>query len=248
MGRYDKIPKRGCAVVVRIAIVEDDPADLKQLIECLRRYEEEHSEKISVLSFSNPTDFLEPYRSDCDLILMDIELPQYSGMEAARRLREIDPAVTLVFITNMEQYAVNGYAVDALDFVVKPINYYRFSSMLRKALRNIARQEEKEVIVQSAGKITRLRVSQIYYVEIRDHLLIYCTDQGRLESWGKLADAENELSAYGFARCSSSHLVNLRHVVSVVGNSVDVAGARLPISQRRRKAFYTCVTEYLSRK
>lgn len=234
--------------MVRIAIVEDDPADLEQLAECLRRYEQEHSERFSVRSFSNPADFLNPYRSDCDLVLMDIELPLFNGMEAARRLREIDSTVTLVFITNMEQYAVNGYAVDAMDFVVKPINYYRFSSMLRKALRNIARQEEKEVVVQSTGKITRLRISQIHYVEIRDHLLIYCTNQGRLESWGKLADVENELSAYGFARCSSSHLVNLRHVVSVSGNSVDVAGARLPISQRRRKAFYTCVTDYLSRR
>ena len=234
--------------MVRIAIVEDDPADLEQLMECLRRYEAEHSEEFSILSFSNPTDFLNPYRSDYDLILMDIELPLFNGMEVARQLREIDSVVTLVFITNMEQYAINGYAVDALDFVVKPINYYRFSSMLRKALRAAARQEEKEVIVQSAGKLTRLRISQIYYVEIRDHLLIYCTSQGRLESWGKLADVEDELSAYGFARCSSSHLVNLRHVVSVSGSSVDVAGAKLPISQRKRKAFYSRVTDYFSRK
>ena len=234
--------------MVRIAMVEDDPADLEQLRECLRRYEEEHSERFSVMSFSNPTDFLNACQSDYDLVLMDIELPLFDGMEAARRLRQTDPAVTLVFITNMEQYAINGYAVDALDFVVKPINYYRFSSMLRKALRNIARQEEKEVVVQSAGKITRLRLSQIYYVEIRDHLLIYCTSQGRLESWGKLADVEQALSDHGFARCSSSHLVNLRHVVSVAGNSVDVAGTKLPISQRKRKTFYTCVTDYLSRK
>lgn len=234
--------------MVRIAIVEDDPADLEQLMECLRRYEREHSERFSIQSFSNPTDFLNPYRSDYDLILLDIELPLFNGMEVARHLREIDSVVTLVFITNMEQYAVNGYAVDAMDFVVKPLNYYRFSSMLRKALRSIARQEEKEVIVQSAGKITRLRLSQIYYVEIRDHLLLYRTNQGRLESWGKLADVESELSAYGFARCNSSHLVNLRHVVSVVGNSVDVAGTRIPISQRKRKAFYSCVADYFSRK
>ena len=233
--------------MVRIAILEDDPSDLEHLVECLRRYEQEQAEHFSIQSFSNPTDFLNCYRSDYHLVLMDIELPLFNGMEVARQLREIDTVVTLVFITNMEQYAINGYEVDALDFVLKPINYYRFSSMLRKALRNIKRQEEKEVVLQSAGKITRLRISQIYYVEIRDHLLIYNTNQGKLESWGKLTDVEAELSAYGFARCSSSHLVNLRHVVSVAGNSVDVAGTVLPVSQRKRKAFYTCVTNYLSR-
>ena len=234
--------------MARIIIVEDDPADLEQLMDCLHHFEEEQGQRFSVKTFSNPSDFLDSYRSDCDLVFMDIELPLFSGMDAARQLREMDSVVTLVFITNMEQYAVNGYEVDALDFVVKPINYYRFSSMLRKALRTMERRGEKEVTVQTAGSITRLRVSQIHYVEIRDHLLIYHTDAGRVESWGKLADVESDLSAHNFVRCSSSHLVNLRHVISVTGNGVNVAGTTLPISQRRRKAFYACVTSYLSGK
>lgn len=234
--------------MVRIAIVEDDREDLAQLTDCLRRYEEEYGDCFSVKSYANPADFLDAYRSDCDLIFMDIELPLFNGIEVARQLREIDSVVTLVFITNMEQYAVNGYEVDALDFVVKPINYYRFSSMMRKALRVIARRAEKEVVVRTAGAITRLRVSQIFYVEVRDHLLIYHTDQGRFESWGKLSDLESDLAADHFVRCSTSHLVNLRHVISVEGNSVDVAGETLPVSQRRRKAFFACVTNYLSGK
>lgn len=232
--------------MVRIAIVEDEPADLEQLTQCLRQYGEEQEDRFSVKSFSNPADFLNTYRSDFDLIFMDIELPLFNGVEVARQLREVDSAVTLVFITNMEQYAVNGYEVDAIDFVVKPINYYRFSSMMRKAMRHIARRAEKEVLVQSAGNITRLRASQIFYIEIRDHLLIYHTDQGKFESWGKLADAEADLSPHGFIRCSSSHLVNLRHVISVDGSGVNVAGTTLPVSQRRRKAFYSSVTNYLS--
>lgn len=234
--------------MVKIVIVEDDPSDLSRLTDCLRQYEKEQREQFSVKSFSNPSDFLNTYQPDCDLIFMDIELPLFNGVDVARQLREIDSVVTLVFITNMEQYAVNGYEVDALDFVVKPINYYRFSSMMRKALRGIARRGEKEIVVQSTGTITRLRTSQIYYVEIRDHLLIYHTDQGKFESWGKLADVEAELSNHHFVRSGSSHLVNLRHVISVTGNSVNVAGTTLPISQRRRKAFYASVTSYLSGK
>ena len=234
--------------MVRIAIVEDDPSDMAQLTECLRRYEEEQKETFSVKSFFTPADFLNTYGSGYDLIFMDIELPLTNGMEVARQLREIDSVVTLVFITNMEQYAVNGYEVEAIDFVVKPINYFRFSSMMRKALRQIARRDEKEVLVQSAGSITRLRASQIFYVEIRDHLLIYHTDQGKFDSWGKMADVEADLSPHGFIRCSSSHLINLRHVMSVEGNDVNVAGTKLPISQRKRKSFYASVTNYLSGK
>ena len=234
--------------MVRIAIVEDDPSDMTQLTECLRRYEKEQKAAFSVKSFFTPADFLNTYGPGYDLIFMDIELPLTNGMEVARQLREIDSVVTLVFITNMEQYAVNGYEVEAIDFVVKPINYFRFSSMMRKAMRQIDRRAEKEVLVQSAGNITRLRASQIHYVEIRDHLLIYHTDQGKFESWGKISDAEADLAPHGFVRCSSSHLVNLRHILSVDGNDVNVAGTKLPISQRKRKAFYSSVTNYLSGK
>ena len=143
--------------MVRIVIVEDDSEDLTQLTDCLRRYEQECGDSFSIKSYANPADFLDAYRSDCDLIFMDIELPLFNGVEVARQLREIDSVVTLVFITNMEQYAVNGYEVDALDFVVKPINYYRFSSMMRKTLRVIARRAEKEVVVR-ASEIGRAHV------------------------------------------------------------------------------------------
>lgn len=234
--------------MIRIAILEDDAQDLASLEECLHRYEKEQQEAFSVRSFSDPAVFLEGNPSDYDLIFLDIDLPTMTGMELARQIRRQDSTVTLVFVTNLEKYAVSGYSVDALDFVVKPINYYRFTSMLRRALRSIAARQPREVVIQTSGGITRLNVAQLYYVEIRDHLLIYHTEQGNLNAWGKMSDVEAQLAPYDFARCSTSHLVNLRYVDSVAGNDVLVAGTRLPISQRRRKAFYTAVTSYLSRK
>lgn len=232
----------------RIAIIEDNPRDLEQIQSFLSHYQREQGVGFTVTAFNDPMRFLFKYRPDYDLVFMDIELPPFHGIDIARRLRNVDSMVALVFITNMEQCAVNGYEVDALDFVVKPINYYRFSSMMNKALRNIAKRSEKEILIRSASKISRLRVSQIYYVEIRDHLLIFHSSQGELESWGKLSDVEQELSDYDFVRCSSSYLVNLRHIISVDGDTVNIAGDMLPISQRRRKVFYNCVTSYLSSK
>lgn len=232
--------------MIRIAVIEDNPRDLEQIRSFLASYQQEHDLSFTVAAFKDPMKFLAEYRSDYDLVFMDIELPPFNGVEISRRLREIDSMVVLVFITNMEQFAVSGYEVDALDFVVKPINYLRFSSMMNKALRAIARRSEKEILVRSASRIARLRISQIYYVEIRDHLLIYHSSQGNLESWGKLSDVERELKDFDFVRCSSSYLVNLRHIISVDGDTVNIAGDHIPISQRKRKAFYNCVTNYLS--
>lgn len=232
--------------MIRIAVIEDNARDLDQIQSFLSHYQQEHGTDCTVNTFRDPMRFLAEYRSDYDLVFMDIELPPFNGLDIARRLRDMDSVVALVFITNMEQCAINGYEVDALDFVVKPINYYRFSSMMNKALRNIAKRSEKELLIRSASRISRLPISQIYYVEIRDHLLIFHSSQGNLESWGKLSDIERELSEYDFVRCSSSYLVNLRHIVNVDGDTVHIDGDKLPISQRRRKAFYNSVTNYLS--
>lgn len=229
-----------------IAIIEDQEADRAQIQAYVDRYSQEQNRQFRICQFAEPMAFLAHYTGDYDLVLLDIQLPPFNGMEIARRLRAIDPTVALVFITNMEQFAVEGYQVDALDFVVKPINYYRFKAMMGKALGVIAQNREKEVVVRSASRILRLPISQIYYVQVQDHLLVYHTAQGPLEAWGKLTQVEKELEPWHFYRCSSAYLVNLRHVQQVLGDTVEVAGERLPISQRRRRAFYQRVTDYLT--
>lgn len=234
--------------MVNIAILEDDAGDEASLEQSLQRYAQEQQELFSIRSFSDPAVFLQNSPSAFDLIFLDIDLPTMTGMELARQIRRRDSLVTLIFVTNLEKYAVSGYSVGAFDFVVKPINYYRFASMLRRALRSIAARQPREVVIQTSGGITRLNVTQLYYVEIRDHLLIYHTVGENLTAWGKMSDVEAQLAPYDFARCSTSHLVNLRFVDSVEGSDVLVAGTRLPISQRRRKAFYSAVTSYFSRK
>ena len=233
--------------MLRCAIVEDSPRELEHLKECLARYSAERDIPLETTAFGDAASFLEHYRADYDIVFMDIELPGINGIETSHQLRAADPVVALVFITNMEQYAINGYEVDALDFVIKPINYYRFSSMMLRALRNLPVRDEKEVILQAAGTIRRMRISQIYYVEIQDHLLLYHTDMGRIEAWGKLSDVEAELDTYNFARCSSSHLVNMQHITSVSKTEVIVGSTKLPISQRKHKAFCDRVIAYLNK-
>lgn len=233
--------------MVRVKILEDNPADQNALIKCLHQYERENGVRFSIETYDNPGRFLDEYHMDCDLAFIDIELPLFNGMDTARQLREVDPVVLLVFVTNMEQYAINGYEVDALDFVVKPINYYRFCAMMRRALRNLPDRNDKELILQTSGTIKRLRISQIYYIEIQDHLLLYYTDEGHISAWGRMSDVEAELDAYNFARCSSSHLVNLQYVKSVTKTEVVVGNTTLPISQRRRKAFSDRVLAYLNK-
>ena len=110
--------------MVRIAIVEDDDACRAQLEAYVRRYGGETGGEFQITSFSDGLDIAEDYRPIYDSILLDIEMPRLDGMTAAERIRSFDPGVILIFITNMAQYAIKGYEVDALDFVLKPVGYF----------------------------------------------------------------------------------------------------------------------------
>ena len=119
--------------MLRCAIVEDSPRELEHLKECLARYSAERDIPLETTVFGDAASFLEHYRADYDIVFMDIELPGINGMEAAHRLREIDRQVILIFVTNMAQFAVKGYEVDALDYIIKPAQYGPLSIKLDRA-------------------------------------------------------------------------------------------------------------------
>ena len=107
----------------RIAIVEDEDACARLLEDYIRRYGETAGDAFRTDRFPNGLEFIENYRPVYDVILMDIRMPLVDGMEAARRLRAQDEETALIFVTNMAQYAIKGYEVQALDFMLKPVQY-----------------------------------------------------------------------------------------------------------------------------
>ena len=107
--------------MIHIAIVEDEKLYIDQLQEYISRYREEKRLSIKTTVFCDGEDIVEDYRGDYDIILFDIQMKFMDGMTAAEKIREIDQEVKILFITNMTQYAIRGYQVDAMDYVVKPV-------------------------------------------------------------------------------------------------------------------------------
>lgn len=110
---------KGKQIMLHVGIVEDEAGSRRLLREMIEKYALENQKEIAVREFSDGTEIVENYRPDYDILLLDIEMPAMNGMEAAEKIRETDPEVVLVFITNMAQYAIKGYQVDALDFILK---------------------------------------------------------------------------------------------------------------------------------
>ena len=230
--------------MLRIAIVEDTLTDRSHLNELIDRYSLECGDVCSITEFSDGPAFLNGYQPVYDLVLLDVEMPVMDGLETARELRALDTSVLVMFITNMAQYALKGYEVDALDYVLKPVSYYAFALKLRKAQRILRERSQACLLLPFDDELRRVPVSSILYVEVADHKLCYHTYEGNSVVTGSLKVLERELAKHHFARCNNCYLVNLIHVRSITPEVVWVEDTPLKISRPRRKEFTQALSDY----
>ena len=148
--------------MVRIAIAEDDDTCAGQLQEYLKRYAGESGEEFQISVFPDGLELVESYRPNYDVLLLDIEMPHLDGMEAARRIRQIDPAVIIIFITNMAKYAIKGYEVGALDFVLKPVSYFAFAVKLSKVVSALRARRQVSLVIPDEGGLRKVPADEIY--------------------------------------------------------------------------------------
>lgn len=228
-----------------IAIVEDEAEFRKHLTEYLTQYQNEHALEFKISVFADGAEILADYQPVYDIVLLDIEMPKINGMDAAKQIRTQDENVVLMFITNMASYAIHGYEVGALDFVMKPITYYTFSMKLTRALKRVKQQEQKAVLLPLSDGVKKLELNEIFFVEGQSRMLYYHTADGDYVVKGTMQSAENALAAYPFAKCNHWYLVNLMHVKEVHKNTVVVGPFELEISRRNKTAFLKALTEYM---
>ncbi len=232
--------------MIRIAVVEDDKEYAEKLQSYLEKYEKEKGEKIRTRYFQDGEDIAIDYKCNFDIILMDIELQFMDGMTAAEKIRELDDEVVIIFITNMPQYAMKGYMVDALDYVLKPLSYFAFSQKIDRALTRLERRKKKYIVISVKGGMKKLEVSGIRYVEVRDHDLIYHTAGGDYETKGSMREVEASLEGEGFSRCNKCYLVNLEHVDGIQGNDLLIGTDVIQVSRARKKELMNQLNNYMN--
>lgn len=232
--------------VISVAIVDNEESARRQIMECLDFVAEREQVKFQVTEFASGLKFIGGYRPVYDIVLMDIKMPDADGLEIARMLRELDKSVLLVFVTNMAQYAVRGYEVDALDFVVKPINPYSFAMKMKRAISRTAKRIENAIAIRNEGEIITLQVASIKYLEVDDHYVVYHTTEGNYSECITLKNAENKLGQSCFVRCNRGDLVNLRYVSAIKKDCVYVGNEALFISRPQKTAFISAYLQFVA--
>lgn len=233
----------------QIAIIEDDEAWRTRLEQEIIRFGNEEHIDVSVQAWGNGFSFLENYHEkDFDIILLDIEMPHFSGMETARQIRTYDENVCLIFVTNMAQYALEGYTVNAKDYILKPVNYETLRQRLKNAIDHCRRYiSEESIMLNKGGGFQRLNISDIFFIEADGHSLVYHTAQGEYtELRETLKKREAELLPLHFIRCNHYLLVNMRHVRSLKNGELTLSnGAMVQISRSKRKECMLQLADYM---
>lgn len=233
----------GDARMYQIALVEDMAQDAGRFRTCLQRFQDEKKVAISCTHYETAEAFLESYRSQFSIVFMDIRMDGMDGMKAARKLREKDQTVVLIFLTSLAQYAVLGYEVDALDYMLKPLTYPALEMKLTRALSRV-KTEAQEVTINVGTQTLRIPESALQYIEVYGHNLQYRTTEETLRGYGTLKEAEKRLPAGRFFRVNNQTIISLRHIQQVNANMVTVAGREFDISRTWKKSFLEAFHQY----
>jgi two-component system response regulator LytT len=232
---------------MKIAIVEDNDAAASLLSQYLKKFSEEVHEVFQLDIYPNGFDFLEGFHAQYAVVFMDIEMPMMNGMETSRKLRSIDNSVLLVFVTNMAQFALQGYEVQGFDFIVKPLNQELFEPKMKRIYKAAHEKENDPYITLSRRQgIRKIALRDLLYVEVRGHEITYHLAQETLSQYGTMKEAEKSLPKESFSRCNNPFLIHLAHLSGVEGEEAVLSnGERLKISRHHRKDFLKDYADYL---
>ncbi len=234
--------------MIRIAIVEDEAADQKKLQNFVQQYLSERGQTARIFLFSDGTEFLYDCPQLLDIVFLDIEMKQVDGIQAAYKVRETDRLVQLVFVTNMAHLALEGYAVDAADFIVKPISYDTFSAHMDRLMDKLDRRRTRFLMTRQGKETFCCSIGQITYIEaLNKKTILHQAGQDIVYSSEPLYALEKKLKAEPFFRCHNAFLINLDYVRSFGADGVTVQDTLIPVSKYRKREFMTALANYRGR-
>ena len=235
------------SIKINIAIVEDSAEDLKNCLSLLDIYSKEKNVTFDIQTFESGDAFLMRFKSQYDFIILDINLSAMNGIDVAKNVRMKDEEVVIMFATNLAKYATNGYEVDAVDFVLKPLTYASFYLRLERVMKRLSKKSDSFLVVPSEGGFNKININDILYIEVIAHDIIFHTASGQnVITTGTLKKYEEKLKPYWFIRCNSCYLVNAHKIKRVEKLDIQLVNDEvIAISHPKKKSFMESFRKYV---
>lgn len=230
---------------VRIGILEDEVLEQKITLEHVSRFFSTNDIEYEYFVSNNAEDFLKHDLTSVDIVLLDIIMDgEKNGFDVAKIIREKNNKVAIIFLTKTVQYAIKGYQVRAIDYMLKPLIYEDFSLKMTMFLKSLFNDERKEHVFKCKDKIIKIKEKNIKYIDIYKHYLtLYCVD-GEYVTRGSMLEISKILSN-NFSRCSSNCFINLMHLEEIRKDDAVVDGKLIKITAKYKKQFLKDLSLYL---
>lgn len=230
---------------MRIAVCDDEEKYINDI--AARIYKQLGENDLTLHTFSDGHELLDtadvkPY----DLVFLDIEMPAIDGITLAKELRKKNSSTYIVFLTGHVEYAIEGYEVNALRYLTKPIQEDKLTDVLAYVLKE--KQSRKQLVIKTDGEEIRIDAADIIYMEAQNKYVMIYTTKGEYLVRYNLADFEEELKDYGVMRVHRSYLVSLSKVRKI--GSADCTMAKnynVPVSRSNIKPLKDALLTYLEK-
>lgn len=220
--------------MLKIAVCDDNPSELAHVTALLERYQAQNHVPGRIDTYHNAMDLMDALgRESYALLLLDILMPGFTGLQAAREIRSFDRETKIIFLTSSPEYAVESYRVDAFYYLVKPVGEGELFPILDRLLRELRRGEKRLLLTLPSG-LLRLPLSRLEVLEVNSKRLLFHLSDGSIrELRGTLAEYEQTLMQSGaFVKTHRSYLVNMDCILQLKTDElITCSGKRVPVSR-----------------
>ena len=231
---------------LKIAVCDDHSSQRAYLSNIVNTWAKKKNYLIELKQYEGSSPFLFDYEEekDYDILLLDIEMPGINGIDIAKRVRQENTTVQIIFVTGYYEYFSDGFDVSALHYLIKPVDEARLCSVLDRAVGNLQYRQRAVLITDTEGTV-KVPLADIFYAEAQNvHVIVY-TNQGTYRMRMTLSNFAQQLDDT-FYKVHRSYIVGMKYIRKITRNEIVMTnGALIPISRGKYDEIHGALIKYL---
>lgn len=232
--------------MINVVLCDDEPHFLTSMEKLIQQYMKTNQKELCITKFHDGVDLIKNYDLGFDIIFLDVSMETLDGIETAKKIREVDNKVVIIFLTSVVKYVLSGYTLGAANYLIKPINLKKITIELDKALEKLQEIGQQSITIKNNTGLYKIYVNDIKYIETYDRKTLIHMKDKEVVCFYTMKILEEKLNAFNFIRCHSSFIVNTQFIQSIEKLVIFLTtGEQIPISQQKRKDVMRLIAVYL---